>query len=84
MRRRDRRAAIKRVAVGLLGISLLPLTPAAVSQAAENGKEAPEKIVLRVANWEEYIDEGGWDEAIELEDENHSVILGKEFHCRRL
>ena len=78
MRRRDRkRTVIKRVTVGLLGISLLPLTPVAVSQAAENGKKTPDKIVLRVANWEEYIDEGGWDEAIELEDENHSVILGE-------
>ena len=38
MRRRDRkRTVIKRVTVGLLGISLLPLTPVAVSQAAENG-----------------------------------------------
>ena len=25
-------------------------------------------IILRVCNWEEYIDTGDWDEAIELED----------------
>lgn len=33
-------------------------------------------IVLRVANCEEYIDEGGWDETIELE--NGTTILGEE------
>ena len=78
MRRRDRkRTVIKRVTVGLLGISLLPLTPVAVSQAAENGKKTADQFVLRGAIWEEYIDEGGWDEAIEMEDENHSVILGE-------
>ena len=41
---------------------------------------AEEEIVLRVCNWEEYIDEGGWgeDEVIDLESgdifgENHMV-----------
>ena len=23
-------------------------------------------VILRVSNWEEYIDEGGWDEAIDI------------------
>ena len=37
-----------------------------------------EKVTLRVANWEEYIDEGGWDEeeAIDLDDRNQTVIFG--------
>ena len=32
-------------------------------------KEDADTVVLRVCNWEEYIDEGGWDddELIELE-----------------
>lgn len=30
-------------------------------------KESDDTITLRVCSWEEYIDEGGWDEAIELE-----------------
>ena len=28
---------------------------------------ADDTIILRVCNWEEYIDEGGWDETIDLE-----------------
>ncbi len=33
-----------------------------------NSEKTSDAIVLRVSNWEEYIDEGDWDEAIELED----------------
>ena len=34
------------------------------------GGESSDAVVLRVCNWEEYIDEGGWDEdeVIELDD----------------
>ena len=28
----------------------------------ENKENQNEEIVLRIANWEEYLDEGGWDE----------------------
>jgi len=37
-----------------------------------------DEVVLRVCNWEEYIDLGGWDEdeVIDLSDDN--VIVGKE------
>ncbi len=40
------------------------------------GKETDDTLVLRVCNWEEYIDEGDWDEeeAIDLDDDN--VIIG--------
>ena len=40
-------------------------------------QEDKDVIVLRVSNWEEYIDQGEWDaeEAIELED--GTVILGE-------
>ena len=43
--------------------------------AAESG----EKVILRIANWEEYIDEGGWDEeeAIGLDDRAGTTILGE-------
>ncbi len=36
-----------------------------------------DEVVLRVCNWEEYIDLGGWDEdeVIDLSDDN--VIVGK-------
>lgn len=41
-----------------------------VLQAAGCGEAEEDVIVLRVNNWEEYIDEGGWDEgdAVELSD----------------
>lgn len=41
------------------------------------GQKDKDTIVLRVSNWEEYIDQGEWeeDEAIELE--NGTVILGE-------
>ena len=48
--------------------------PASVSAAESSGK-----VTLRIANWEEYIDEGGWDEeeAIDLDDRESTVILGE-------
>lgn len=71
-KRRCERAAL----LCLLGVCLLPFAAVREPWAAQ---EKNEKIVLRVANWEEYIDEGDWDEeeAIELEDENETVILGE-------
>ena len=39
--------------------------------------EESEEIVLRVANWEEYIDEGDWDEDEVIELENGVSILGE-------
>lgn len=33
-----------------------------------NNTEEDDVITLRVSNWEEYIDEGDWDEAVELDD----------------
>ena len=52
--------------------------PSESSALAQTGKTG-EKITLRIANWEEYIDEGDWDEeeAIELEDRENTVILGE-------
>lgn len=46
----------------LMAVTILPL--------AGCGAEDSDTIVLRISNWEEYIDEGGWTEedAIELED----------------
>lgn len=40
-----------------------------VPYAKADDEEKPEKVTLRICNWEEYIDEGDWDEdeAIELE-----------------
>ena len=49
-------------------------SPSSVSAA-----DAGDKVTLRIANWEEYIDEGDWDEeeAIELDDREGTTILGE-------
>lgn len=58
----------------LSGIALLSLASVTNVQA----EESPDQVVLRVANWEEYIDEGDWGtgEEIVLEDREGSVITG--------
>ena len=40
------------------------------ASGGDGASASDEKVVLRIANWEEYIDEGGWDEEeiIELDD----------------
>ncbi len=43
-----------------------------------NGASATEKeVTLRVCSWEEYIDEGGWDEDEALELDNGTTIFGE-------
>ena len=36
-----------------------------------------DEIVLRIANWEEYLDEGDWDDDEEIELENGKKIIGR-------
>lgn len=43
-----------------------------------SGEKAGDEVVLRVCNWEEYIDEGDWDEDELIELDNGSRILGVE------
>lgn len=40
-------------------------------------KKEEEELTLRVCNWEEYIDEGGWEEEEAIDLEDGSVILGE-------
>ena len=42
------------------------------------GSKSTDQVVLRVCNWEEYIDEGDWDEDELIELENGTNIIGKE------
>ena len=63
----------------LLGISLSAFLTAGLfsgisfkSDATEAGKKSP--IVLRVCNWEEYIDEGEWDEEETIDLESGDII----------
>lgn len=41
------------------------------------GTEESEEVVLRVSNWEEYIDEGDWDEEELIDLEDGTEILGE-------
>ncbi len=41
------------------------------------GSASSDEIVLRVSNWEEYIDEGGWDEEELIDLEDGTEILGE-------
>ena len=42
------------------------------------GKEADDTLVLRVANWEEYIDQGDWDEEETIELADGTEIIGEQ------
>ena len=44
----------------------------------ENKENQNEEIVLRIANWEEYLDEGGWDEDETIDLDEKTKILGRE------
>lgn len=52
---------------GIIGASML----------AGCGDSSDDVIVLRVSNWEEYIDEGDWDEEEAIELEDGTVILSE-------
>ena len=82
----------KAVIAGALALLIIPV-PAAFSgntaltvsaasgeesgQAENGGKSSKEKVTLRIANWEEYIDEGDWDEEERIDLENGASILGE-------
>ena len=68
-----RRKQMKRRLCVLLTLSLLCSCLAAGCGSTESSDE----IVLRVANWEEYIDEGDWDEEERIDLENGASILGE-------
>lgn len=70
---------LKKAVNRLLGISLSAFLTAGLfsgisfkSDATEAGKKSP--IVLRVCNWEEYIDEGEWDEEETIDLESGDII----------
>lgn len=50
----------------------------AVLFGCENKENQNEEIVLRIANWEEYLDEGGWDEDETIDLDEKTKILGRE------
>ncbi|MBQ2467472.1 MAG: spermidine/putrescine ABC transporter substrate-binding protein, partial [Lachnospiraceae bacterium] len=63
----------RRVIAGLLTVCMmLPLVGCSQKEEATSGE-----IVLRIANCEEYIDEGDWDEDETIELEDGTEILGE-------
>ena len=85
--KKDRRSGVLRAgallcAAALLTAMLSPVSVCAVqaAPAGNSGKVSGDgKVTLRIANWEEYIDEGDWDEEeiIELDDREGTSILGE-------
>lgn len=77
-RKRKHRARILAAGLALTAGAVLAVPGVSVQSASPVGTDG-EKVTLRIANWEEYIDEGGWDEeeAIDLDDRNSTVILGE-------
>lgn len=78
---RERRKRMHRYAAFLKIFPIAALVMALACVLAGCDASQDDTVVLRVCNWEEYIDEGGWDddEAIELEDGR--VIKGEENMC---
>ena len=58
----------------LLLTGVILLTPAAEHTVLAEETEKPEKVVLRVCNWEEYIDLGDWDEEETIELPSADII----------
>ena len=58
----------------LFSIGSLLLIPAAGSTVWAEEADKPEKVVLRVCNWEEYIDLGDWDEEETIELPSADII----------
>ena len=59
----------------ILLVITLPL--ALCSCGSKNNSSNNEEIVLRIANWEEYLDEGDWDDDEEIKLENGKKIIGR-------
>ena len=64
---------------GIFSDDILPGAAVSRGMASVSAAESDEKVTLRIANWEEYIDEGDWDEeeAIDLDDREGTVIFGE-------
>lgn len=70
-----RKKGIVRIMAAFLGGAMLftGLTASAASEGSAQGVRAPE-VTLRICNWEEYIDLGGWDEEETIDLESGDII----------
>lgn len=67
------RAAAGALALIMVGAQTVPVYAASEKDSEDSGKE----ITLRVCSWEEYIDEGGWDDDETIELDNGTTIFGE-------
>lgn len=58
-------------------VLIVSLSMNMLTGCAGHEKKSDDRIVLRIANWEEYIDEGGWSEDEMIRLENGKKIIGK-------
>ena len=78
----SRKLAAAVMAVSLLAGQMLPVMAAedtgdAASVKSDGASDTEKEVTLRVCSWEEYIDEGGWDEDEALELDNGTTIFGE-------
>lgn len=60
----------------LLLIMIMALSILVVGGCADDDEETKDAVILRVSNWEEYIDEGGWDEEELIDLDNGVDVMG--------
>ena len=78
----SRKLAAAVMAVSLLAGQMLPVMAAedtgdAASVKSDGASATEKEVTLRVCSWEEYIDEGGWDEDEAIELDNGTTIFGE-------
>ena len=61
----------------IFSILLVITLPLALCSCNSQKISKNDEIVLRIANWEEYLDEGDWDDDEEIELENGKKIIGR-------
>ena len=61
----------------IFSILLVITLPLALCSCSTQKSSKNDEIILRIANWEEYLDEGDWDDDEEIELENGKKIIGR-------
>ena len=61
----------------IFSILLVITLPLALCSCSTQKSSKNDEIILRIANWEEYLDEGDWDDDEEIELENEKKIIGR-------
>ena len=77
--RREACRFISKILLGTVAMSVVTIgSGGTVSVSADDKTKGKDKeVTLRICNWEEYIDEGDWDEEEKIELEDGTVIFGE-------